>query len=98
MWAHCSCAIGDTSGALAALEEGRELAERLEAMSGVTSAEAAAFADQAVAALADAVKTGWGLPSELTAPDFDAVRGRDDFKKLLAELNAKSWPKARPTD
>jgi len=70
----------------------------VEAMSGVTTAEAAAFADQAVAALADAVKTGWGLPSELKAPDFDAVRGRDDFKKLLAELEAKSGPKARPKD
>ena len=37
-----------------------------DARSGVTADEAKAFADQAVAALAEAVKLGWGLPSELT--------------------------------
>jgi serine/threonine protein kinase/tetratricopeptide (TPR) repeat protein len=37
-----------------------------------------------------------GLPAALsTDPDFDAVRSRDDFKKLLTELNSKS---ARATD
>ncbi len=57
--------------------------------SGVTPAEAETFADQAVAALADAVKTGWGLKSELKAPDFDALRARADFQKLVAEVEAK---------
>jgi hypothetical protein len=38
------------------------------------------------------------LDSELKEPDFDPLRGRDDFKKLLAELEAKSGPKAKPKD
>ena len=66
-----------------------------ESKSGVTKAEAAAFADQAVAALADAVKAGWALPGELKEPDFDPLRGRDDFKKLQAELEAKVGQKAK---
>jgi hypothetical protein len=66
--------------------------------SGVTTAEAAAFADQSVAALADAIKTGCALPAELKEPDFDALRSRDDFKKLLAELEAKAGPKAKAKD
>jgi hypothetical protein len=45
-----------------------------------------------------AVKAGWALPSELKEPDFDALRGRDDFKKLLTEVEAKAGPKARPKD
>ena len=67
-----------------------------EANSGVTKAEAAAFADQAVAALRDAIHCGWGLLDELKEPCFDAIRGRDDFKKLLAEVEAKA--KAKPKD
>jgi tetratricopeptide (TPR) repeat protein len=69
-----------------------------DAKSGVSKGEAKAFADQSVAALAAAFKTGWDAPSELKEPDFDAIRGRDDFKKLLAELEAKSVPKAEPKD
>ncbi|HTU91551.1 MAG TPA: hypothetical protein VMF69_15820 [Gemmataceae bacterium] len=69
-----------------------------EAKSGVTAAEAARFADQAVAALRDAIKAGCNNPNELKEPDFDALRGRDDFKKLLAELETKSRPKAQPKD
>jgi hypothetical protein len=69
-----------------------------DAKSGVTKDEAAAFADQAVAALRDAFSAGWGLTKELKEPDFDAVRGRDDFKKLLAEVEAKSGPEAKPKD
>jgi tetratricopeptide (TPR) repeat protein len=61
-----------------------------DAKSGVTKDEARAFADQAVAALAGALKTGWALPSELREPDFDAVRGRADFQKLFAEVEAKA--------
>jgi tetratricopeptide (TPR) repeat protein len=69
-----------------------------EAKSGVTAAEATAFADQAVAALRDAMSAGWNRPDELKEPDFDALRRRDDFKKLVAELEAKSGPKAKPKD
>ena len=53
-------------------------------------AEAKTFADQSVAALAAAVKTGWAIPSELKEPDFDALRARPDFQKLLAEVEAKA--------
>ena len=63
---------------------------------GVTKGEAKAFADQSVAALADAVKAGWALPSELREPDFDPLRGRDDFQKLLAEVEARSGTQAKP--
>jgi hypothetical protein len=61
----------------------------------VTKDGAKTFADQAVAALAHAVKTGWALPSELKEPDFDALRGRDDFRKLVAEVEAKAGPRAK---
>jgi hypothetical protein len=63
-----------------------------DAKSGVTKEEARTFADQAVAALANAVKAGWAVPTELKEPDFDALRGPDDFQKLLAEWEA--WHKA----
>jgi tetratricopeptide (TPR) repeat protein len=69
-----------------------------EAKSGVTKEEAAAFADQAVAALRDAFGAGWGLTRELKEPDFDAIRGREDFKKLVAEVEAKAGSKAKPKD
>jgi hypothetical protein len=65
-----------------------------DAKSGVTEEEVRTFADQSVAALAAAVQTGWAYPSELKEPDFDALRGRDDFQKLLAELEARN--KATP--
>jgi serine/threonine protein kinase/tetratricopeptide (TPR) repeat protein len=64
--------------------------------SGVTAAEAATFADQAVAALRDAFQAGWGKHDELKEPDFDAIRRLDDFKKLLAELEMGN--KARVTN
>ena len=44
-----------------------------DAKSGVTAAEAAAFADQAVAALRDAISAGWARRDELKEPDFDAA-------------------------
>ncbi len=62
-----------------------------DAKSGVTTAEAATFADKAVASLRGAIKAGWG---SLKEPDFDALRGRADFQKLLTELEQKSA--ARP--
>jgi serine/threonine-protein kinase len=57
-----------------------------DAKSGVSAAEAPAFADQAVAALRDAVKAGWRQRRELKEPDFDALRTREDFRKLQKEL------------
>src|SRR5262249_14976009 len=69
-----------------------------DAKSGVTTAEAAKFADQSVAALGDAINAGWNRPDELKEPDFDPLRGRADFQKLVAELEAKAGPKARPKD
>ena len=61
--------------------------------SGVTAAEAAAFADQAVATLRDAIGAGSARREELKEPDFDPLRGREDFKKLVAELEKKAEPK-----
>jgi tetratricopeptide (TPR) repeat protein len=61
-----------------------------DAKSGVAAAEARTFADQSIAALADAVKVGWALPSELREPDFDALRGREDFQRLVAEVERKA--------
>jgi tetratricopeptide (TPR) repeat protein len=61
-----------------------------EAKSGVTAAEAATFADQAVAALHDAMKAGWAQPVEPKEPDFDSLQQRDDFQKLVKELEAKA--------
>src|SRR5262249_52095552 len=59
-----------------------------DAKSGVTTTEATAFADQAVADLRDAIKAGLGRGDELKEPEFDALRGRDDFQTVLAELDA----------
>jgi hypothetical protein len=61
--------------------------------SGVTVAEAKAFADQAVAALADTIKAGWANRVELNEQDFNAVRDRADFQKLVAKLEKKLPPK-----
>ncbi len=61
--------------------------------SGVTPAEAAALADRSVASLRDIIKGGWSLPGELKEPDFDAIRGRDDFQKLVSEVEAKASSK-----
>jgi serine/threonine protein kinase/tetratricopeptide (TPR) repeat protein len=64
-----------------------------DAKSGVTKAEAAMFADQAVAALRDAINAGLGQLDELKEPDFDTIRDRNDFKKLVAEVDAKKSAK-----
>jgi tetratricopeptide (TPR) repeat protein/tRNA A-37 threonylcarbamoyl transferase component Bud32 len=59
--------------------------------SDVTTAEVtSSYADQAIAVLRDAISAGWSGPDELKQPDFDALRDRDDFKKLLEELEAKA--------
>ena len=61
-----------------------------EAKSGVTKSEAARFADLAVAALRDAFHAGWNQRFELKEPDFDALRSREDFQKLVADVAAKA--------
>jgi tetratricopeptide (TPR) repeat protein len=80
------------------VEESRALAllARLGAdvKSGVSPVEAAAFADRAVAALAEALTAGWVKLEPLKEPDFDAVRNRADFQKLGAELEAKAKERA----
>jgi hypothetical protein len=68
------------------------------AKSGVTAAEAATFGEHAMAALRDAFSSGWGWPDELKEPDFDALRGRADFQRLLAEVQAKAGPHPKPKD
>jgi tetratricopeptide (TPR) repeat protein len=68
------------------------------AKSGVTKTEAATFADQSVASLRDAFGAGFNEIGELKEPDFDSLRGRDDFQKLVAEQEAKAGPKAKPKD
>src|SRR5262249_54881409 len=47
-------------------------------------------ADQAVAALHDGLEAGWGQHDELKERDFDPIRKRADFQKLLAELEARA--------
>jgi hypothetical protein len=69
-----------------------------DAKSGVTAAEAATFADEAVAALRDAVNAGWSQADDLKEPDFDPLRKRDDFQKLVKELEAKAAAAGRPKE
>jgi tetratricopeptide (TPR) repeat protein len=69
-----------------------------DAKSGVGSAEAAGLADQAVAALRDAVNGGWAESCELKEPEFDPLRRRDDFQQLVKELEAKAAAANRPKD
>jgi tetratricopeptide (TPR) repeat protein len=76
------------------LERGRALALlaglSADAKSGVTVAESAFFADQAAATLANAPKGAWAKCDELNGPDFDALRNREDFQKMVRELEAKA--------
>lgn len=66
------------------------------AKSDLSAAEAAAYADQAVAALVELIKSGWAKPNELREADFIALRAREDFRKLVLELVAKQ-PESPPT-
>jgi tetratricopeptide (TPR) repeat protein len=63
------------------------------AESGVSAAEAATFADQAVAPLREAIKGEVGVRDELKQPDFDPLRDRADFKQLVAELGKDPSPR-----
>jgi serine/threonine-protein kinase len=64
--------------------------------SGVTAVEGAAFADQSVVALRDAIQAGWANPDDLKEPEFDLLRKRDDFQKLQKEVEAKAANRASP--
>jgi eukaryotic-like serine/threonine-protein kinase len=58
---------------------------------GVSAAEGRAEADQAMALLRKAVDAGHRDPTEFRAADaLDPLRGREDFKKLVAELEKPS--------
>jgi tetratricopeptide (TPR) repeat protein len=61
-----------------------------DAKSGVTKEEAKTFADQSLAELAAVVKTGGADLRDMSDPDFDGIRGRADFQKLVAEVDAKA--------
>jgi tetratricopeptide (TPR) repeat protein len=69
-----------------------------EAKSQTAAAEARAFADRAMAALEVAVKAGWSDLHELEGLEFNALRNRDDFQKLVKELEKKQAadPSRRP--
>ena len=52
------------------------------------------YADRAMELLTKAVKAGFNDAAGLKADKrFDPIRGRDDFKKLLADLEAKAPPR-----
>lgn len=61
-----------------------------DAKAGVPTAEAAASGGQAVGLLREVFKTGELRLGWLKGPDWDALREREDFKKLLAELGKKA--------
>jgi eukaryotic-like serine/threonine-protein kinase len=65
------------------------------ALSGVTADESKVFTEQSVMALEQAIKQGWGRMDELKGSDFDAVRTRADFQKLLTELESKAEQAAK---
>ena len=54
------------------------------------------YADRAMELLQKAVKAGWN-DAKHTAndTDLDPLRDREDFKKLLADLEKKAWPNPR---
>jgi hypothetical protein len=64
-------------------------------LSRVAGAAASGHADRALALLVQAIAKGFGDTAELKASDaYDPLRERADFKKLLADLEAKQRPKA----
>ena len=71
---------------------------RTDPSAGVTAAEASRFAEQAVAALRDAIGAGWADRDRLKEPDFDSLRQRADFQKLVVELGANVGPEAKQKD
>jgi hypothetical protein len=70
-----------------------------QADAGRRQQQARFYADQALAMLGTAVARGYkDLALMKKDTDLDSLRGRDDFRKLLAELEAATRPKegARP--
>src|SRR5262249_1452136 len=61
-----------------------------DAKSGVRAEEATRFAEQAMTALRAVVAAGWRQRAELNDPDFDPPRKREDFQKMVKELETKS--------
>ncbi len=56
-----------------------------------------AHGDRAVELLRKAVAAGWSDAAHMKEDaDLDPLRGRDDFRKLLAELEKKFPPKKEP--
>jgi tetratricopeptide (TPR) repeat protein len=62
--------------------------------STVDRAQAGAWADRALAALREALASGYKDRRQVREnPDLDPLRGRPDFKALIADLTAhKGWP------
>ena len=68
------------------------LAEKNKQLSEVKSKELAqSYGDKAMAALRPAIQNGYKDAAHMKKDtDLDALRGRDDFKKLLGDLNANT--------
>jgi hypothetical protein len=57
------------------------------------------YGDAAMKQLRDAVSKGYKDVAHMKKDtDLDPLRQREDFQKLLAEVEAKSRPKATPKD
>jgi hypothetical protein len=66
---------------------------RKEALQNTSSLRAEQYARRAVALLRQAVQKGYKDVTHMTKdPDLDALRARDDFKELLAQLELKVGP------
>jgi hypothetical protein len=62
-------------------------------------AAAQLYGDAAMKLLREAVSKGYkDVPHMKKDTDLDPLRQREDFQKLLAELEAKAGPKAKPKD
>ena len=67
----------------------------------MTAAEATTFVEEAVTALRDAINARLGHADETLKEIRTSTRSaasEGDFKKLVAELDAKHGPKAKQTD
>jgi tetratricopeptide (TPR) repeat protein len=69
---------------------------RLAGTKEATPGQKAAFADGAMKLLTALVKLGFEEPKLLAGSDFDALRARPDFKKMIADLEARVAPKDKP--
>jgi hypothetical protein len=57
----------------------------------------AAYSDRAMIYLKQAVSKGYNFIEKLrTDPDLDPLRGRDDFKKVVADLELSLKNKSNP--